>query len=63
MLNIDPDRVLNKAVGEVEHVVICGLDKDGSFYFASSLADGAEVLWWLEKAKYELMKIIDEGNK
>lgn len=58
-LDIDPDRVLNKAIGELDRVVVVGFTKDGSEYFASSVADGAEVTWMLERAKYKLMKIVD----
>ncbi len=36
-------------------VVIIGWDKDGELYFASSFADGGEVIWLLEKAKAALL--------
>lgn len=55
-LDLDPDRVLRKAVGEMRQVVICGEDKNGRLYFASSLADGADILWWMERAKFALME-------
>ncbi len=59
-LDLDPDRVLQEAVGEVTEVVICGFDKDGNQYFASSVADGGQALWHLERAKWALMKITDD---
>lgn len=59
-LDMDPDRVLNAALGQMDEVVICGFDKDGNQYFASSVADGGQALWHLERAKWALMKITDE---
>lgn len=59
-LNLDPDRVLSKAIGELTEVVVIGFDKDGDEYFASSIADGGSVVFHLERAKHKLMRIIDE---
>lgn len=59
-LDLDPDDVLTKALGQMEQVVICGFDKDGNQYFASSVSDGGTSLWHLERAKWALMKITDE---
>ena len=59
-LDMDPDRVLNAALGQMDEVVIGGFDKDGNQYFASSVADGGQALWHLERAKWALMKITDE---
>lgn len=55
-LNLPPDRVLEKAVGEMSGVVVLGYDKDGNEYFASSYADGGEILWLLEMCKKRLME-------
>ena len=59
-LDLDPDRILEAAKGQMLQVVICGLDKEGMRYFASSQADGGEVLWHLERARHALMKITDD---
>lgn len=59
-LNLDPDRVLNKAIGELKDVVIVGYTKDGEEYFASSIADGADVNWLLDRMKHMLMNTVDE---
>jgi len=59
-LDIDPDRVLTSAVGKLECVVVVGLGKDGEEYFASSMADGADALWYLERLKKKLLEICDE---
>jgi hypothetical protein len=56
-LNLDADKVISKAAGKLTQVVIVGYDRDGEFYFASSVADGPEVLWALEQAKLKLLNI------
>jgi hypothetical protein len=60
-LNIPVDRVLNLAIEkDLEGVVICGYDKEGNEYFASSIADGGEVIWLLERSKLKLLRIADD---
>jgi len=59
-LNLDPDRVLNKAIGELKDVIIVGYDKDGNEYFASSIADGGEVNWLLDRMKLMLLRSVDD---
>ena len=56
-LDLPPDRILNGALGKLDGVVILGYDKDGNQYFASSYADGGEVLWLLEKCKLALLNV------
>jgi hypothetical protein len=57
----DPARCVERAAGmELTAVVIVGLDADGSEVFISSEADGAQALWHLERARYKLMRIVDE---
>lgn len=59
-LDIDPQRVLAGALeAGMQQVVIVGYDKDGDEFFASSLADGADALWHLERAKMKLLKAGD----
>jgi hypothetical protein len=58
-LDLPPDRLLDAALGELESVVIVGHAKDGSEYFASSVADGADALWLLERAKLRLLRTVD----
>lgn len=57
--NLPPNRVLQGAWSKLTGVVLIGWDKEGEFYFASSIADGGDVLWLLEKAKKELLE--DDG--
>lgn len=59
-LDLNADDVLQDAIGQLDEVVICGFDKDGKQFFASSVANGADALWHLERAKHALMKITDE---
>jgi hypothetical protein len=58
-LDLEPDRVLTKAIGELSEVVIVGFDKDGEAFFASSVADAGQALWHLERAKWRLMQMVD----
>ena len=59
-LDLDPDQLLDRAKGELEDAIIIGFATDGSFYFASSLADAGEAIFRLERAKHLLMRKIDE---
>jgi hypothetical protein len=60
-LDLDPDRVLQKAVGQVTAVVVLGYDQDGELYIAASHADGGNLLWLIEQCKHRLMIIAAEG--
>jgi hypothetical protein len=56
-LDIPTDRVLEAAKSHCsEGVIVIGWDDDGSLYFASSMADGGEVLWLLEMCKKRLLE-------
>lgn len=56
-LDIPPDRVLQKALDAgLTEVVVIGYDADGQEYFASSQADGGDVLWHIERAKMKLLQ-------
>ncbi len=59
-LDTDPELVLESAVGQLESVVILGYTKDGEEYFSSSLADGADVLWLLERLKKQLLEVPED---
>lgn len=52
------ERLIDRAQeAELESVVIIGWTPEGELYFASSKADGPNVLWLLEKAKKELLSV------
>ena len=56
-LDLPPDKILEKAIGQLDSVVIMGYDKEGEEVFASSIADGGSVLWLLEQCKLKLLKV------
>jgi len=65
-LDLPIERVLDEAKGIVTGgVVVIGFDSNGDFYGASSIADGGEVMWLLEKGKHKLLTIADalEGGE
>ena len=56
-LDVPAERVLNAALAaDLDGVVVIGKQKDGGYYFSSSVADGGDVLWLLEWAKLALMR-------
>jgi hypothetical protein len=59
-LDMDPDTVLQEAVGKLSGVVITGHTHDGHEYFASSWADGGDALWALERCKMVLLSSVDD---
>lgn len=57
-LDLPAERILSKALAaDLESVVIVGYAKDGSEYFAASMADGGTVLWLFERAKQKLLAL------
>ena len=58
-LDVPVDRILDAAKGELQSVVVIGWDNEGEFYAASSIADGGEVNWLLDKTK---MKLLEAGT-
>lgn len=55
-LDLPPDRILDAAKGKLESVAVIGWDKDGEAYYSTSLADGGDLLWLLEKFKLALLE-------
>jgi len=55
-LDLDPDTVLENTKGKLDRFVIIGYDKEGEFYFSSTMGDGGDVLWLMEKLKAQLME-------
>lgn len=54
-LDLPADRILEQAEGKLEGVVIMGYTTEGEEYFASSYADGGNVLWLAERLKTMLI--------
>jgi hypothetical protein len=61
-LDLDPDRLLQKAIGKLDRVIIIGVDKDGYEYFASSVSDGGSIVWDIERAKLVILRVPDEAE-
>ena len=60
-LDLPPERILQKALeANLTGVVVIGWEEGGDIYHASSLADGGEVLWLLEKTKQDLLNTGEE---
>lgn len=60
-LDLPADRVLEAVLKEdLESVVIMGYTKDGAEFFSSSIANGPDVLWLIERLKTLLLDI--EGD-
>lgn len=60
-LDMPPDVLLEAAKGKLESVIILGYTADGEEeYFASSVADGADALWHLQRAAHKLLSMPDE---
>ena len=57
ILDTPTERVLNGALAQkLQSCFIVGTDENGELYFASSMADGGDVLWWMEQAKLVLLR-------
>lgn len=54
--DIDPERVLQAAVGKLEHIVILGWDHNGDEYFAASHGSTADNLLLAELFKQRLLQ-------
>lgn len=58
--DMPPDQMLEAAIGALDSVIIIGYAKDGEEFFSSSLADGGDVLWLLERTKSKLLSIPED---
>jgi len=54
-LDLPPNQILEDAKDEMDSILILGYDKEGNEYFASSMSDGSDVLWLLERCKQLLL--------
>lgn len=62
-LDLDPTKVCQAAADAgLQGVVICGYDADGNEYFASSYADGGDVLWHLQRASLKILRYGDADD-
>lgn len=57
-LDLPAERILKAALDhDIDKVVVLGWTKDGEEYFASSIADGADVVWLMERLKLQLLLV------
>lgn len=52
---IEPDKVLDAAKGQLSEAIVIGLDHDGNIYFAGTHG-GPKALWLIELAKLSLFQ-------
>ena len=57
---MDPDDVLQAAIGKLERVAIVGRTKDGEEYLAFSDPESGVIVWDLERAKHAILTAPDE---
>lgn len=61
--NIDAvNRLAEAHNADLELVVITGLQKDGREYFASSVSDAAEAMYYLQRALFKLNRLVDDED-
>lgn len=58
-LDLDPDITLDNCKGKLDRFILMGYDKDGEYFFSSTMGDGGDVLWLMEKMKAQLMEMAD----
>jgi len=56
----EANKLLDDAKGKLSQVLILGFTLDGNDYCSSSKADAGSALFFIERAKHNLMKTIDE---
>lgn len=60
-LDLNPDDVRDNIPDGMEGIVVMGYTAEGEFYFASSYADGAQLIYLAEVMKHKLMRIGIDG--
>lgn len=58
--DVDADNALFDLIGGLKSFVLCGYNHQGEEVFQSTVADGADALWIMERCKLKLLNIIDE---
>ena len=63
-LDIPAEKLLEAAKdAKLKHVIIIGECEDGDEYFASSTPDGPLAVWMLERAKLEVLYMVDDDDE
>lgn len=55
-LDIDPDKVLKGAEGQLKFAMVIGIDQDDCDYLAASTSDKTKLIMALETIKFKLMR-------
>lgn len=59
-LDLPPERIIKAAQeADLESAIVIGYKKDGSEYFSSSISDGTQVIWLMERFKKALLEVGD----
>lgn len=53
--DLPADVVIAEAFGQLEDAIICGIDKEGKWWFSTSSTDDYKILWILENFKQILI--------
>ncbi len=53
--DVQPDKVLKAHEGELEEVVLIGVDEKGEYVFAGSTSDPERLLWLVEAFKNKII--------
>lgn len=62
-LDLPPERLLQKALeADLGAVVIFGTDKYGGEYFASSLGETAQTMYYLQRGIHRLNQMADDDD-
>ena len=59
-LDLPVDRVLEKSKEILKGCIIIGYTTEGEEYFASTYADGGQVLWLIERLKKALLEVPED---
>ena len=61
-LDLPADQILESALGKLKSAIVIGYTSNGEEYFASSIEDGGEVVWLIERMKLQLLRVVEENN-
>lgn len=56
-LDLPVETILEGAKDVLKSAILIGYDEGGEEYFASTFADGGDVLWLLERCKQRLLRV------
>ena len=64
LLDIPAEKMLTAAIdANLKHILIIGEDQDGEEHLATSTSDLALIVWMLERAKLEILRMADDNDE